>query len=608
MARFHLMSWLLLPALPAGAVAQTAGDAMLGIWVSQTVFRPALAGELVLRQNSSGWVAALNGVEVRAESKGDSVKLGFAKEVGRFRGRLAENGQSIQGFWLQPGTVNAQRPSPVGARQPFATPVLLTRARAGEWRGTVRQLEQSFTLYLKVYRDSAGRLLGAIRNHDINSNGGATLYRLTPQGDSVVFTAPIDGEVLVRHAAVFAGPSTGFKLFWPDHGEVLTLGRATPVQAARFSRFPPGAGPYAYRTPPVTGDGWETARAREVGIDEDTLTAVVRRIVAADPAQRGPSLMHSILVARNGKLVLEEYFFGHTRDTPHDMRSAGKTFASVLLGAAMMRGPGLSPDSRAVEVMAPLGPFANPDPRKARITMAHLLTHSAGLACDDNDDSSPGNEGNLQSQQTQPDWWKYTLDLPMAHEPGTRYAYCSANINLAGGMLTLGTGGWIPELFERWVARPLEFGTWHWNTTPTDEGYFGGGAFLRPRDLLKVGQAFLDGGVWRGRRIVDSSWTAVSTAPSMHISPATTGMSAADFGNSYGEGDDGYAWHLGRFESGGRRFPVYTASGNGGQMLLVIPDLRLVVVFTGANYRQGGIWGRWGQQIVGEQIIPTLRP
>jgi len=607
-----MRSWLLLAALPAAppAAGQAAGsgDPMLGIWVIESVYRPGLLGELVVRRAGTGWLATLAGAEVRAEPKGDSVRIGFGREVGRFRGRLAKGGRSIAGFWLQPSAVTTERPSPVGSRQPFATPLVLARVKPGEWRGTVRQLEQRFTLFLKVYRDSAGRLLGAIRNHDFNSNGGATLYRLTSQGDSVVLTAPIDGPSQVRHAAVFAGAAEGFRLFWPDAGEVLRLAPATPSQAANFSRRPPDAPPYSYRAPPPTGDGWETARAREVGMDEDSLTGVIRRIAAADPAVRAPPLMHSLLVARRGKLVLEEYFFGFTRDTPHDTRSAGKTFSSVLLGAAMRRGVRLAPESRIYQVMAPLGPFANPDPRKARITLAHLLTHTPGLACNDNDEASPGNEDRLQSQRGQPDWWKYTLDLPMAHEPGVRYAYCSANINLVGGALTVATGTWVPELFDRWIARPLEFGVYHWNLTPNDQGYFGGGAFLRPRDLLKVGQAYLDGGVWRGRRIVDSSWTAVSTKSRIHISPASTGLSEEEFGEFYGRGNDAYAWHLGAVESGDRVYRTYAATGNGGQVLLVVPELRLVVVFTGANYRQGGIWGRWAQQIVGDQIIPAMGP
>jgi CubicO group peptidase (beta-lactamase class C family) len=173
-------------------------------------------------------------------------------------------------------------------------------------------------------------------------------------------------------------------------------------------------------------------------------------------------------------------------------------------------------------LLAGMGPFANPDPRKARLTVAHLLTHTSGLACNDNDEASPGNEETMSSQTGQPDWWKYTLELPQAHEPGVRYAYCSANSNLVGAVLKTATKTSLPELFDRWVARPLDFGRYYWNLMPTGEGYLGGGAFLKSRDLLKVGQAYLDGGVWRGRRIVDASWVERSTRPYVKISPETT--------------------------------------------------------------------------------------
>ena len=131
-------------------------------------------------------------------------------------------------------------------------------------------------------------------------------------------------------------------------------------------------------------------------------------------AARRPALIHSLLVAHHGKLVLEEYFFGFDRERPHDLRSAGKTFASVMLGTAMRRGAHIAPETPVYELLAGMGPFANPDPRKPQITLAHLMTHTSGLACDDNDPVSPGNEDTMQTQSQQPDWWKYTLDLPMA--------------------------------------------------------------------------------------------------------------------------------------------------------------------------------------------------
>jgi CubicO group peptidase (beta-lactamase class C family) len=312
-----------------------------------------------------------------------------------------------------------------------------------------------------------------------------------------------------------------------------------------------------------------------------------------------------VLVARRGRLVLEEYFHGYTRETQHDIRSVGKTFASIMLGAAMESGAPISPETRVYDLMAGLGPFANPDPRRERITIAHLLTHTAGLACNDNDDNSPGSEGVLW-RQSDPNLWRYTLNLPQAHEPGERYAYCSANLNLVGGALNAATGESLPELFDRVIARPLQFGPYFWNVMPNGEGYLGGGAFMRPRDLLKVGQTYLDGGVWNGRRVVSRDWVERSTSPRVTISPETTGLSEEEFSNFYGRGVDGYAWHRNGVRVGDRVVESYEANGNGGQLLVVVPEYDLVVVFTGANYMQGGIWTRWRDEYIGGVIIPAM--
>ena len=571
-----------------------AADSLIGIWVSELNLRAASPGELVIERGARGWRASLAGVQSRLDLKGDSVFV-TAGRLGRFRGVLNDSARTISGYWLQPIAVTPERRNAVGYRQPFATKLVLRSSAGGVWRGIVHQVPERFTLYLSIYRDTAGELVGAFRNHDFNSIGGASLYPVSQEGDSVFFTLRPEGIPEIRHAGVLRRSPDRLQVFWRDVGVVLDLKRRPAHQVPNFFPCPPGQRRYAYRQPPVTGDGWATARARDVGMDESVVARAIQAIIDTNPAIRGAPLIHSILVARRGKLVLEEYFYGFNRDTPHDLRSAGKTFSLVMLGGAMLNGTQISPQSKVYDVLAEMGPFANPDPRKSEITLAHLMTHSAGFACDDYNDDSPGNEDKLQAHPG--DWWKYTLDLPMAHPPGTRYAYCSANINLVGAALTVATRTWLPELFERTVAGPLQFGRWHWNLSPTDEGYLGGGSWLRPRDLLKIGQTYLNGGVWNGRRIVSAAWVAESTAPHMHISPATTGMSQEDFSNGYSEGDNGYAWHLGPSD--------YSASGNGGQVLIVAPEHDLVIVFTGANYRQGWIWGRWGSAI-GGQIISAI--
>lgn len=595
-----------LSARPAATQAPpvSADDPLLGLWAFEAHHGPALRGALTVRRSGRLWRAAIGGREATATVTGRDIRFAFGA-LGGFRGRLGEDGRAIGGFWLQPSGATEDPRDPGGSGQPYATPVALRRDAAGAWRGTITPLDNHFTLYLSVFRDRDGSLMAAFRNPEQNSNGGASRFQLARNGDSLHFNFRYEGGE-VNHDATFLRAPERIRIRWDDLGRTIELTRRDPARAASFFPRPPGGPLYAYRTPPSTGDGWRPAPAHALGVDEAALARIVQQIAASDPTVRPPMLMHSMLVAYRGRLMLEEYFFGYDRDTPHDLRSAGKTFASVMLGAAMMRGAAISPDARIARLLAHLGPFANPDPRKDQITLAHLMTHSAGLACNDNDDASPGNEDTMQRQTAQPDWWKYTLDLPMAHDPGIRYAYCSANINLVGGALTAATRSWLPEYFEETVARPLRFGRHHWNLAANGEGYLGGGAFLRPRDLLKVGQAYLDGGVWHGRRIVPASWVAESTAPRIEISEATTGYSSEEFGNYYGHATDALAWHLSALTVNGRTVRGYVAGGNGGQILLVVPEFDLVVVFTGGNYGQGGVWGRWGQTIVADRIIPAL--
>jgi len=582
--------------LVATSLAAQPADPLIGLWSSESHFGPQLRGELRVARKGTKWTATIADAKTSFTVDGGKVRFAFGKR-GEFRGRIEANG--ITGFWLQPEGITASAPNASGASQAFASPVVLRRMANGIWRGDVHPLEETFTLYLRVFANPDGSLLGAFRNPEQGSNGGAMQFKVTRDGDVVSFSA---GETRLTAKLV----NDRLQMFWPDMNRVVELTRRSPAEAAGYFPRPPGE-TYTYQKPPATGDGWSTARARDVGMDETMLTKLIQRLIDTDPSIRRAPLMHSILVAHKGKLVLEEYFFGFDRNAPHDLRSAGKTFASVMLGAAMRDGVKIAPETPVYSLLAAKAPFANPDPRKAQITLAHLLTHTSGLACDDNDPASPGNEGTMQMQTQQRDWWKYTLDLPMAHDPGTRYAYCSANINLAGAALTTATRTWLPELFERTVARPLQFGPHYWNLMPTGEGYLGGGAYLLPRDFLKVGQAYLDGGVWHGHRIVNKEWIATSTAPHMHINPATTGIDPKDFGNFYGEGDDGYAWHLSDLKYGDRTYRCYAASGNGGQLLIVVPDADLAVVFTAGNYGQGGIWSRFRDQIVPNDIIAAIR-
>lgn len=543
----------------AFALSLQADDALLGLWGSETTFGPQVRGEITLERSASSWTMRAGGFETSFAASGDAIRGALPGGQGELRGHLEDGGRVVRGFWIQPG----------GNLPPYASPVTLTRVGAGGWRGSIAPLDDRLSMYLVITRAEDGSLRGSFRNPEMNWSGGAPWFRIVPKEESLELIDPASGKV--RFVQPYEPRQRQIGM---DFGTPIALTPRTPEQAAGFYPRSPAAAPYRYRAPLAARDGWTTARARDVGLDEELLRALVERIIAADPAAPAAPRIHSLLVARHGKLVLEEYFYGYSAERLHDLRSASKTFTSMMAGIAMDR-------DKSLTVNSPIAPGSP-------ITLGHLLTHSSGLACDDNDDASPGNENTMQRQRTQNDWYRYFLDLPVVHPPGTTYAYCSAGINMAGGVVAKAAGTWLPDFFDRHIARPLQIDHYAINLMPGGQAYGGGGIYMRPRDLLKLGQTYLGGGIWNGKRIVSKEWVRTSTAHQIRT------------GNG---GSDGYGWHRNTLTAGGREHQEYEANGNGGQFVMVVPDLDIVVAITAGNYMQYGVWRTFREELVPKYVL-----
>jgi CubicO group peptidase (beta-lactamase class C family) len=367
-----------------------------------------------------------------------------------------------------------------------------------------------------------------------------------------------------------------------------------------FPRVAPESRTYLYTPPIAEDDGWATASLSDVGLDIRPIAEFIGTILSAVPSLDNPVNIQSLLIARHGKLALEEYFYGFAKDRTHDMRSASKTFAPVLVGIARDRGVRIAPETPVVTLFPECAPLAHLDRRKDRITVEDLMNMASGLAIDDADPSSPGEEGRLHNQTVQPDWYKYTLDLPMVREPGDGHpVYGSANTNLVGGAVRNATGRWLPELFDEYIARPLQIATYQMNLMPNGEAYAGGGLYMRPRDQLKLGQLYLDGGVWHGRRIVSEEWVKRSTVRRGDLAPRMD----IDVKHGYG-----YGWHFRDCSVGGRVLHYYWAGGNGGQLIIVIPQLDMVVGFTGGDYAEYRKYLRWEIEMLPRYILSAATP
>lgn len=559
---------ILAPSSTLGGQSQGANE-LEGLWGGKLVMAPRLSGPITILRDSTHWTATIGG-QTRQAPLAPRVTIHFGDSLGELRFSVTDRAPRTV-FWVQPP----------GIGPGYATLILVRRTRPDEWHGTARPLPQTFNLFLQVDSGPDGQWRGVFRNPEANWNG-RTQYRVVRQADTVRFVDPASGRVRWTQPFDPVGRRISF-----DFGAPLDLTPVSRQLAAGFYPRAGGAASYRYRMPTTTTDGWPTARASTVGLDEPGLAGIVRRIEATDPATSGSLRLHSLLVARRGRLVLDEYFYGYSEDQPHDLRSASKTITSVLAGVAIARGASWTMSSPALSAAGADRELVEADPRRARITIGQLLAHSSGLDCDDDDDQSPGNEDRMQNQKAERDWYRFTMSLASVAEPGERYRYCSAGINLVGGIIAKSLDTWLPELFHVRIARPLSFGRYAINLMPTGQAYAAGGMHVRPRDLLKIGQVYLDSGRWLGRRIIAASWVQESTEPRIQAPNGSF---------------DGHGWHRYQIEVDGRTYSEYEASGNGGQFLVVVPELGLVVVATAGNYGEYPVWKRFRDRELPEVI------
>jgi CubicO group peptidase (beta-lactamase class C family) len=330
--------------------------------------------------------------------------------------------------------------------------------------------------------------------------------------------------------------------------------------------------------PPDLSDGIAVSTASAEGLD-GTKLAGLRKAIEDGTFQR----ITSVAVAVDGKLAYEAYFNGDERETQHDIRSASKTVTSMLIGLAIARGAISGVDAKVFSFFPERREkIKNPDPRKLQVTIEDLLTMSSLLECDDNNEFSSGNEERMYVTE---DWLGFVLDLPIkgfapwVTKPqdspyGRSFSYCTAGVFALGAVLERATGRTVPDFAREALFAPLGIDKVTWLHSPLGLTQTGGGTRFRSRDLLKLGQLYLDGGRWHGRQVVPEAWVAASTAA--HVQATET--------DTYG-----YLWWRRDFTAGERKFPTFYMSGNGGNKVVVVPSAKLVAVITSTLYNTRGM-------------------
>jgi CubicO group peptidase (beta-lactamase class C family) len=258
----------------------------------------------------------------------------------------------------------------------------------------------------------------------------------------------------------------------------------------------------------------------------------------------------------------------YRRGTLHTMQSVTKSVVSAVIGIAVGRGEFPSLDTPVLSFFDP-AKVANVDDRKRRMTLRHLLTMTAGFDWDE-DRPYIDPENTFSIMVFTPNWVQFTIDRPMAHEPGERFQYNSGETVLLGHIFRLATGIDLEEYAVKNLFTPLGIKDYVWKRTPYGLADTQEGLYVAPRDIAKIAYLYLHHGRWEDRPIVPEEWVKASVTPNRNVTD--------DGSIQYG-----YKWWLYHYQFQGEDRVAFAGSGFGNQRPIVLPELDIVLVFTGWN-------------------------
>lgn len=263
--------------------------------------------------------------------------------------------------------------------------------------------------------------------------------------------------------------------------------------------------------------------------------------------------LETLIIARDGKLLVEKGFNGHSVTQPRNIKSASKSVMSALTGIAIAKGVLSGPEEKIAPVFSRDMPD-DPDPRVNDITIGNLLSMQAGLGR-----MSGPNYGQWVASRN---WVRAALAAPFDGEPGGGMLYSTASTHLLSAILTRKTGRSTLELAQDWLGDVEGFRIASWERDPQGI-YLGGNQMaMTPRSLFAFGELYRNKGMAGGKQVVPAEWIVQSWTPRTR---------SVFNGEQYG-----YNWFIRDIEG----HMTYYAWGFGGQMLYITPDLGLTVVMT----------------------------
>ncbi|HEX5810229.1 MAG TPA: serine hydrolase [Anaerolineales bacterium] len=309
-------------------------------------------------------------------------------------------------------------------------------------------------------------------------------------------------------------------------------------------------------------NGWRTSTPEEQGFDSAKLAEGLQDIRAREID------IDSLLIIRNGYVILDAHFYPYDGSFPHDLASVTKSVMTTLIAIAADQGK-LDLDAPVVSFF-PDRAIANLDERKAQLTVQHLTRMVGGLDTNCEDDHAT-----IVAMTSNPDWVQAALDRPMISEPGAKFCYDSPGMHLLSAILQEATGMTALEFARQNLFEPLGIHEATWEVDPQGYTRGWGDLHLLPEDAAKIGYLWLHRGQWGDKQIVPEAWVLDSVkAHKMFVGD--------DIG--YGNG-----WWISPAN--------YYASGRGGQKIHVIALRNTVVVTAGAYFEYDDI-NEWLQPLL----------
>jgi CubicO group peptidase (beta-lactamase class C family) len=344
-----------------------------------------------------------------------------------------------------------------------------------------------------------------------------------------------------------------------------SLGRSGPIilifliAASIFSGCAPdiseGEADYA---PLLRGD-WPVSTPEEQGLDPYLVARFYQDAEKLDT-------LYGLVVVKNGYLVAEEYFNGGSIDIPVDMASVTKSVTSAVMGIALESCDLDSLDQKMIEFFPEYADQLE-DPRKKEITLEQMLQMRSGYPWEEFTDSY------LNELFSSGNWLPHIVDFPLTSNPGTHFGYSNLTAHLAGVVVSKTCSKGLATLADKYVFKPIDGRVRNWQRDPSGYNYGSGSLALTARDASRFGLLYLNGGTYQDEQIIPADWVEASLAR------YSRGIYGSGLGGYLRDLGYGYFWWSA--SSGSHEFNY--AWGHGGNLIVLIHDLDMVIVTTADN-------------------------